>query len=174
MNIEKSTLTLNSSQKKTFLLLHVVYLIIWFFILLYVKTFFSDRFAIGLLIFASIPLSLSLKILVRWKYQTKKNFVLLGTIAAFMILVTPYILYDWSFSEEVIFHKFTQVVKDDPAFEFIKSHPRPKDRKGVNRIEGYVLSENDYLRLSKLAEKYKIYGIEEIQVRSNSGKKLAP
>jgi Leucine-rich repeat (LRR) protein len=175
MNIENDKQY--TSSKKIFLLAHSAYMVIWIGILIYVYKIFGVGYMNGLLLLASIPFFVSLRMLWKWDKQKKRDFIALGIVVASVFIATPFVINDWDskgmdkeHASDVGFFEFSKIVRSKPAFRAIGCHER--GRKGGHWISGEVFSEEDFEQLKALTEKYEIGGIEEIGVITHLKKQL--
>ncbi len=155
-----------------FLFANTIYLVLWLGILTGIAVIFDERRVYFLLIFATLPLILSLRILLIWKKSKKRDFVFLGIITTFIFTATSYVLYDWTSSDIYKFHQFSKIVRNNTRFGNVELHPKPEVGKGINNITGTIDTVEDFIQLKSLTEKYEISGIGKIRITENDDEEI--
>ena len=91
-------------------------------------------------------------------------------ITLFVFISTPFLISYWysksvdiSHKDDISFYEFTNIINSNPAFSSVKSRKVPYKIRYL--IEGTVESKEDLKELKILADKYGVYGIQDIGIK---------
>ena len=87
-------------------------------------------------------------------------------ITAVVFIATAYVLYERTKTSDFQFNLCEREARKNSAFDTIEFHQIPRNQRGVDYIRGKVATDEDYIKLKRLTEKYDVYGIEEIEILS--------